>query len=70
MENILLLEDDYELNQALCFAMNKETDHVETAFSIRAAKALDLLLLDSLPIGRDLLFADERRKERKYRLSF
>ncbi len=71
MRNILLLEDDYELNRALCYALNKENYHVEAAFSIRdakkafAAKAPDLLLLDvNLPDGEGFFFC-RWAKERK-----
>ncbi len=72
MQNILLLEDDYELNQTLCYALNKESYHVESAFSVREAKeafagnAPNLLLLDvNLPDGEGFAFckwAKERKK--------
>lgn len=71
MQNILLLEDDYELNQTLCYALRKENYHVETAFSVKEAKeafagsAPDLLLLDvNLPDGEGFAFC-RWAKERK-----
>ncbi len=71
MQNILLLEDDYELNQTLCYALRKDNYHVETAFSVKEAKeafagsAPDLLLLDvNLPDGEGFAFC-RWAKERK-----
>lgn len=63
MQNILLVEDDYELNQTLCYALGKENYHVKRAFSIEEAKehyskkAPDLILLDvNLPDGEGFAF--------------
>lgn len=71
MQNILLVEDDYELNQALCYALCKENYHVESAFSVEEAKnhysekAPDLILLDvNLPDGEGFVFC-KWVKERK-----
>lgn len=58
MQNILLVEDDYELNQAVCYALGKADYHVKSAFSMEEAKkhysenVPDLILLDvNLPDG-------------------
>lgn len=63
MRNILLIEDDHELNQALCYALGKENYRVSPAFSMAEAKAIytkavpDLLLLDvNLPDGEGFAF--------------
>lgn len=63
MQKILLIEDDYELNQALCYALNKEHYKVSSALSLAEAKSLyaetvpDLLLLDvNLPDGEGFAF--------------
>ena len=33
MQNILVVEDDRELNEALCYALKKQDYHTSTAFS-------------------------------------
>lgn len=38
MQNILVVEDDRELNEALCYALKKQDYHTSTAFSIQEAK--------------------------------
>ena len=55
---ILLLEDDINLTDGLCYSLKKNEYEVETAESVREAKELllrnqyDLLLLDvTLPDG-------------------
>ena len=35
MQNILVVEDDRELNEALCYALKKQDYHTTTAFSIQ-----------------------------------
>lgn len=63
MQTILLAEDDHELNQALCYALEKENYKVYSASSISEAKTHytksvpDLILLDvNLPDGEGFLF--------------
>ena len=63
MQKILLIEDDHELNQALCYALEKENYKVSSAFSITEAKTYytkavpDLILLDvNLPDGEGFAF--------------
>lgn len=58
MQRILVVEDDQELNQALCYALEKESYTIAPVFSIREAKEvygkeqMDLILLDiNLPDG-------------------
>lgn len=38
MQNILLVEDDHELNQALCYALEKENYRVMSSFSMEEAE--------------------------------
>ena len=38
MQNILVVEDDRELNEALCYALEKQGYHTSAAFSIQEAK--------------------------------
>lgn len=63
MQNILLVEDDYELNQAIGYALGRESYHVSSAFSLEDAKnkysekTPDLILLDvNLPDGEGFIF--------------
>lgn len=63
MQKILLIEDDHELNQALCYALCKEHYEVYSAGSMQEAKEQyaaappDLILLDvNLPDGEGFLF--------------
>lgn len=63
MQNILLVEDDYELSQTICYALNKENYRVLSAFSIEEARnhyseqEPDLILLDvNLPDGEGFAF--------------
>ena len=67
MQNILVVEDDRELNEALCYALKKQDYHTSTAFSIQEAKEkyqsftgkekLQLVIQDvNLPDGEGFTF--------------
>lgn len=71
MQKILLVEDDHELNQALCYALDKEHYEVCSAYSINEAKKKyaaappDLILLDvNLPDGEGFLFCRWVKEQR------
>ena len=66
MQNILLVEDDHELNQALCYALEKGNYRVMSSFSMEEAEKHysgnmpDLILLDvNLPDGSGFQFAQD-----------
>ena len=67
MQNILVVEDDRELNEALCYALEKQDYHTSAAFSIQEAKEtyqsftgkekLQLVIQDvNLPDGEGFTF--------------
>lgn len=67
MQNILVVEDDRELNEALCYALEKQEYHTSAAFSIQEAKEtyqsftekekLQLVIQDvNLPDGEGFAF--------------
>lgn len=63
MQKLLIVEDDRELNKALCYALKKENYRTDSAFTIREAKALYekeepiFILLDvNLPDGEGFAF--------------
>ena len=67
MQNILVVEDDRELNEALCYALEEQDYHTSTAFSIQEAKEkyqsftgkekLQLVIQDvNLPDGEGFTF--------------
>ena len=67
MQNILVVEDDRELNEALCYALEKQGYHTSAAFSIQEAKEtyqsftgkekLQLVIQDvNLPDGEGFTF--------------
>ena len=67
MQNILVVEDDRELNEALCYALEKQGYHTSAAFSIQEAKEtyqsftgkekLQLVIQDvNLPDGEGFAF--------------
>ena len=69
MQNILLVEDDHELNQALCYALEKGNYRVMSSFSMEEAEKHysgnmpDLILLDvNLPDGEGFAFCRRVRE--------
>ena len=72
MQDILLVEDDYELNHAVSYALDKENYRVRSAFSIDDArkhyleKIPDLILLDvNLPDGEGFTFCRWMKERRE-----
>ena len=64
MKNILLVEDDYDLNQSICFSLKKSGDGVfsvalmEEGKRIFAKEQINMILLDvNLPDGEGFSFA-------------
>lgn len=76
MKHILLIEDDFELNKTLCYALKQKNYQVTAAFSITEAKekyrkALDLVLLDvNLPDGEGFSFCEWVKKQKEVPVLF
>ncbi len=76
MKDILVVEDDYELNQTLCYALNQSNYHAISAYSISEAKekcsiALELILLDvNLPDGEGYDFCKWIKAQKKIPVLF
>lgn len=63
MQNLLVVEDDYDLNQAICYSLQKagynvySVQMIEKGKQIFLAKQVDLILLDvNLPDGEGFSF--------------
>lgn len=77
MQRILVVEDDRELNQGICYALNKEGYTTLSAHSIKEAKqiseeeAADLVLLDvNLPDGEGFVFCGWLKRQREIPVLF
>lgn len=76
MNNILLVEDDFELNRILCYALSQKNYQVMAAFSMAEAKAkyrkeLDLILLDvNLPDGEGFSFCEWVKEQKEVPVLF
>lgn len=71
MQKILVVEDDEELNQSICYFLTKEKYRAVSAYSIAEAKeaynkdSIQLVLLDvNLPDGEGFLFCQWVKKQR------
>lgn len=69
MKRILIIEDDRDLNQGLCLALQNSAHQIVSCFDLQsgrralAEQAVDLILLDiNLPDGNGLTFLQELRK--------
>lgn len=69
MKRILIIEDDRDLNQGLCLALQNSTHQIVSCFDLQsgrralAEQTVDLILLDiNLPDGNGLTFLQELRK--------
>lgn len=77
MKRILVVEDDWELNQGISYALEKEQYDVSSAHSIKEAKSLyekkeaDLILLDvNLPDGEGFEFCRNIKQNRELPVLF
>ena len=69
MKRILIIEDDRDLNQGLCLALQNSAHQIVSCFDLQSGRraleeqAVDLILLDiNLPDGNGLTFLQELRK--------
>lgn len=69
MKRILVIEDDRDLNQGLCLALQNSAHQIVSCFDLQsgrrvlAEQTVDLILLDiNLPDGNGLTFLQELRK--------
>lgn len=69
MKRILIIEDDRDLNQGLCLALQNSVHQIVSCFDLQsgrralAEQTVDLILLDiNLPDGNGLTFLQELRK--------
>lgn len=76
MRYILVVEDDYELNKTLCYALIQNNYHAVSAYSLSEAKekssmALELILLDvNLPDGEGYEFCKWIKAQKKVPVLF
>lgn len=77
MQNILVVEDDWELNQGICYMLKKEEYIAVSAHSIAEAKEqflkneVSLILLDvNLPDGEGFLFCEWVKAKREIPVLF
>lgn len=77
MKKILLVEDDWDLNQGICYALEKEDYEVFAVHSIEEAKTIylqkgaDMVLLDvNLPDGEGFSFCCWVREKKKLPVLF
>lgn len=77
MKRILVIEDDWKLNQGICYALQKEKYALCSAHSIREAKEIyqkekiDLILLDvNLPDGEGFSFCKWVKKQKEVPVLF
>lgn len=74
MQRLLVVEDDFDLNHAICLALEKEGYRVFSASSVERAKEicrkeeLQLIILDvNLPDGDGFSFCEWVNNEKKLR---
>lgn len=77
MQKILVVEDDWELNQGICYMLEEEGYGVSQAHSIKEAEEvylqedIRLILLDvNLPDGEGFSFCEWARKQREVQVLF
>lgn len=77
MKRILIVEDDYKLNQGICYALAKEHYDVLSSHSIEEAKSAydlkgaDMILLDvNLPDGEGFDFCSRIKEKREIPVLF
>lgn len=77
MKRILVIEDDWKLNQGICYALQKGNYAFDSAHSIREAKEIyqeekiDLILLDvNLPDGEGFSFCEWVKKQKEVPVLF
>ena len=74
MQNILVVEDDYDLNQAICYSLKKSGSGVFGATFMEKGKQIfienqiDMVLLDvNLPDGEGFSFCQWVKNKEKFR---
>lgn len=76
MRKILLVEDDFELNKTLCYALSQKNYQITAVSSIAEAKekyrkVMDLVLLDvNLPDGEGFSFCEWVKKQKEVPVLF